>query len=220
MDDNVDMRVLIVEDHRMVAEAFTEIIEQQPDMEVVGYAATVDEARRLARSETPDVVLMDFRLRDGDGVQATLAIKEDRPETQVVMVTSALTDAVLIPALEAGCSGFLTKDRPIGEVLAAVRSAALGESTISPDMLVRLLPRLRPMRKGVAEDLTPRELEVLRLLAAGESTQSIANALVLSSKTVRNHVQSILAKLGVHSKLEAVSTAARRGLIRFDGVAD
>src|SRR5687767_11582678 len=143
MVDKGTVRVLIVEDHRMVAEAFTEIIDQQDDMEVVGYAATVDEARRLAISESPDVVLMDFRLRDGDGVQATVAIKEDRPETQVVMVTSALSDAVLIPALEAGCSGFLTKDRPIGEVLAAVRSAAAGESTISPDVLVRLLPRLR-----------------------------------------------------------------------------
>ena len=214
------MRVLIVEDHRMVAEAFSEIIDQQDDMEVVGYAATVEEARRVAQTAAPDVVLMDFRLRDGDGVAATIAIKEDRPETQVVMVTSALSDAVLIPALEAGCLGFLTKDRPIGEVLAAVRSAAAGESTISPDMLVRLLPRLRPMRKGVAEELTPRELEVLQMLAEGHSTQTIANTLVLSSKTIRNHVQSILEKLGVHSKLEAVSTAARRGLIRFGGLGE
>lgn len=204
----------------MVAEAISEIIDQQDDMEVVGHAATVDDARRLARSETPDVVLMDFRLRDGDGVAATIAIREDRPETQVVMVTSALSDAVLIPALEAGCLGFLTKDRPIGELLAAVRSAAVGESTISPDMLVRLLPRLRPMRKGVAAELTPRELEVLQMLAEGRSTQVIANSLVLSSKTIRNHVQSILEKLGVHSKLEAVSTAARRGLIRFGGLGD
>ena len=201
----------------MVAEAFAEVVEGQPDMEVVGYASNVEDARRVARSSNPDVVLMDYRLKDGDGVAATLLIKQDSPATQVVMVTSALSDAVLIPALEAGCSGFLTKDRPVDEVLAAIRAVHAGESMISPDMLVRLLPRLRPMKKGVGEELTPRELEVLQLLAEGLSTQAIANQLVLSSKTVRNHVQAILAKLGVHSKLEAVATAARRGLIRYGG---
>lgn len=212
------MKVLIVEDHQMVAEAFTEILELQSDIEVVGFAATVEDARRLARLNEPDVVLMDYRLRGGDGVSATELIKRDRPATQVVMVTSALSDAVLIPALEAGCSGFVTKDRPVDEVVAAIRAVHAGESLISPDMLVRLLPRLRPMRKGGAsEELSPRELEVLQLLAEGKSTQTIANDLVLSTKTVRNHVQAILSKLDVHSKLEAVATAARRGLIRYGG---
>ena len=210
------MKVLIVDDHQMVAQALTEVLDQEPDMDVVGRAATVDDAVRLTAVRSPDVVLMDFRLGDGDGVRATELIKRASPEVNVVMVTSVLSESVLVPALEAGCCGFVTKDRPIEEVLAAVRAAHAGESLISPAMLSRLLPSLRPAKKGVGEELTPRELEVLGLLARGLSNPAIADELVLSLKTVRNHVQSVIAKLGAHSKLEAVAAAVRRGLVRLE----
>lgn len=216
------MRVLIVDDHEMVAQALAEVLDHEDDLEVVGRAATVEDARALVRSRGPDIVLMDYRLRDGDGVKATELIKADRPEVQVVMVTSVLSESVLVPAIEAGCSGFVTKDRPVEEVVAALRAAHAGESLISPAMLAHLLPRLRPSRtgpskKGVGEELTPRELEVLRLLARGMSNQAIADQLVLSLKTVRNHVQSVITKLQAHSKLEAVTTAVDKGIVTFGG---
>jgi len=158
---------------------------------------------------------MDYELPDGDGVSAAAAIKRSVPDAKVVILTSFADDAVLVRALEAGCSGFLTKHKSAREVERAVRLAAEGEALISPDVLVRLLPKLsrsEPERK-IGFDLTARELEVLGLLAEGLSGEAIATRLYLSPNTVRNHVQNLLPKLGAHSRLEAVSIAARAGLL-------
>ena len=207
------IRVLVCDDHRVVAEGLAMVLGAQPDVEVVGVTGTVAEVRALATSLRPDVVLMDYALPDGDGVAATAAIKAARPEVKVVMLTSFVDVEVLVAGIEAGCSGFVTKHKAADELTTAVPLAAQGEALVSPDMLARLLPRLRPSYHGVGSDLTPREREVLDLLAQGESKEAIARRLFLSANTVRNHIQNVLGKLGAHSRLEAVATATREGLI-------
>jgi DNA-binding NarL/FixJ family response regulator len=215
MTEDARIRVLIVDDHQMVAESLAAALQREADIELVGIVGTALEAKRTAETERPDVVLMDFRLPDEDGASATEAIKARRPETQVVMVTSADDEAVLLRCLEAGCSGFIPKERPVRELVDAVRAVHAGEALVSPPMLARLLPRLRPSHRSTGTDLTPRELDILSLLARGLSNQGIADRLGISRNTVRNHVQSILAKLEAHSQLEAVSTAVREGIIRY-----
>lgn len=207
------IRVLICDDHRVVAEGLAMVLGAQPDMDVVGVAGGVAEVCEMEAALRPDVVLMDYALPDGDGVAATATIKAARPDVRVVMLTSFLDVDVLVAAIEAGCSGFVTKHKAAEELTTAVRLAVEGEALVSPDMLARLLPRLRPSYHGVGADLTPREREVLDLLAQGESKEAIARRLFLSANTVRNHIQNILGKLGAHSRLEAVATARREGLI-------
>ena len=207
------IKVLIVDDHKVFAEALMKVIEDAPDIDVIGTANSVEEAVAGARVGRPDVILMDFDLPDGNGAEATTQIKRDLPETRVVMLTSFTDEKVLVAAIEAGCSGYVTKHKATEEVLAAVRAAHAGEALISPSMLARVLPRLHRSYRGLGSDLTPREREILTLLADGVATQAIAEALVISPHTVRNHTQSILIKLQAHSKLEAVATAVREGII-------
>lgn len=209
----VPIRVVICDDHRLVAESVALLLGAQPDIEVVAVATTVEEVLRLTASEQPHVVLMDYALPDGDGVGATARLKARHPEVQVVLLTSYVDEDVLVAAIEAGCSGYVTKARGGEELTAAVRLAAEGEALVSPDMLARLLPRLRRQPRGLGADLTARERQVLALLADGASKEAIARRLVLSTNTVRNHIQNVLVKLGVHSRLEAVATATREGLL-------
>lgn len=173
-------------------------------------------ALEAALTTNPDVVLMDYRLPDGDGVDAARKIKRDRPDTKVVMLTAVSDDTVLSQAIQAGCSGYLTKDHTVDELILAVRAAYNGEALISPAMLSRLLDRLSD-RSRPGSDLTARETEVLRLLADGRSNQAIAKALDIRLATVRNHVQRVIEKLHAHSKLEAVAVALRLGLIQNPG---
>lgn len=197
----------------MVAEALAEALERREGIEVLGLAGTAAEARDAAGREEPDVVLMDYMLPDEDGVRTTARIKEDRPQTKVVMLTSQDDDSVLSAAIEAGCSGFLPKDSPIEEVVSAVRAAHVGESVISPALLGRLLKRLHRNPRPAGHTLTPREVEVLSLLAEGASNPVIAERLFISPHTVRNHVQNVITKMGAHSKLEAVAAAVRGGIV-------
>lgn len=208
------IRVLIVDDHELVAESLERLLADQSDIEVVGIAGTGAEALEMAAELRPDVVLMDFKLPDADGTDVARQVKERRPEAKVVMVTGYAEDAILIRAIEAGCSGFVTKQQASATVVSAVRAASVGESLIEPTLLARLLPRLRQTDRRTV-DLTTRETEILKLVAEGLTNQAIAERLVISTNTVRNHVQNILTKLGVHSKLEAVATAVRRGMIRI-----
>ncbi|MFA5890242.1 MAG: response regulator transcription factor [Actinomycetota bacterium] len=207
------IKVLIVDDHKVFAEGLMKALEDQPGIEVVGMAHSVEAALAGARRGKPDVVLMDFDLPDGNGAEATTQIKQDLPATKVVMLTSFTDEKVLVAAIEAGCSGYVTKHKATEEVLAAVRAAHAGEALISPSMLARVLPRLHRSYRGLGSDLTPREREILTLLADGLATGAIAEALVISPHTVRNHTQSILIKLQAHSKLEAVATAVREGIV-------
>lgn len=207
------VRVLVCEDHQVVAQGLALLLNAQPDLEVAGIVGTAAEVEEVALSAHPDVVLMDYGLPDASGVEATVALKSALPDVKVVMLTSYADEDVLVAAIDAGCSGFVTKHKGGQEVLAAVRLAAEGEAAVSPDMLVRLLPRLGRSHRGLGWDLTNREREVLEFLADGTSKDAIAQRLFLSPNTVRNHIQSILTKLGAHSRLEAVATATKEGLL-------
>jgi DNA-binding NarL/FixJ family response regulator len=214
--DGARIRVLIVDDHRLVAEGLASVFSQTEDISVAGIAGTAGEAIEMARLHEPDVVLMDYGLPDGNGAETAAHLRKERPETMVVMVTSFVDDAILLAAIEAGCCGYITKDRSSDEVVAAVRAASQGEALISPSMLGRLLPKLRPGgRKVDVQDLSARELEILRLMADGLQNKQIASKAHVSINTIRNHVQSIFQKLDAHSKLEAVATAVKRGLIQL-----
>jgi DNA-binding NarL/FixJ family response regulator len=215
-DDEVSaapLRVLIVDDHEVFADGLAALLSGEPDVAVAGIASGVADAGALAAQVRPDVVLMDYELLDGTGIEATLAVRSACPTASVVMLTSYSDDTVLLAAIEAGCSGFLTKHRAGREVVDAVRTAAAGEVLISPALLARLLPRLRREPIRAASALTARELQVLELLAEGLSNHAIADRLSVSHNTVRNHVQNLLAKLDAHSRLEAVATAVRQGLV-------
>ena len=208
--------VVVCDDHKVLAEGMAAMLGAEEDIEIVGLAGTVAEVIELADKYSPDVILLDYELPDGDGVAATVALKRSHPEIQVVMLTSFTDEAVLVAALEAGCSGYLTKHAGSQAVVDGVRLAAAGEALISPAMLAQLLPRLTDTggRVSVGFGLSARELEVLELFADGASTKTIADRLHLSANTVRNYSQAILTKLDVHSRLEAVAVAVRGGVIR------
>ncbi len=206
------IRVLIIDDHRVFASSLARVLDAEPDMEVV--AAVDSEAAAIAvMSAEVDVVLIDFRLGPSDGLVATRRLVAQWPQARVVMLTASNDEAVMISAVDAGCSGFITKTEPLETVLAAVRGAAAGDAVISPSLLGRLLPRLVARPRGRNPDLTVREQEVLALMAQGGSNQEIADQLFISRDTVRNHVASILSKLGVNSRLQAVTVGLQRGMI-------
>jgi len=205
--------MLLVDDHELVAEALRHALDREPDLVVVGHATTVEEGVKAARELHPDVVLMDFQLPDGRGTDATALIKQDRPQTTVVMLTSQAEGAVLAAALEAGCSGFVAKSANFGELAAAIRSVLAGEVRVPSSLLTQLAAFLQPRPAALGADLTPRELQVLKLLAEGKSTVAMMQELVVSIHTVRNHIRNILTKLNAQSRLEAVTVATRQGLI-------
>ena len=215
--ERTPIRVMIADDHAVFADGLSALLSVHDDVTVAGVAGGVEDAVTLARRTAPDVVLMDYDLPDGTGVEAAARVLAACPSAKVVMLTSFADDAILVAAIEAGCSGFVTKHRAGREVVDAVRAAAAGEALISPSLLARLLPRLRGEPGGEASRLTRREAEVLELLAEGLSNRAIAERLAVSLNTVRNHVQNLLTKLHSHSRLEAVAAAARQGLLVRNG---
>ncbi len=209
------IKVLIIDDHRVFADGLARVMSDEPDIEVIGVASSGHQGIAMAATLSPTVVLVDYHLPDHDGLAITARIKAHAAETYVVMLTGSAEDSVLLSAIEAGCSGYLTKTSTAVEVAQAVRLAAAGEATISPRELARLLPQLGRNQQSIGSDLTPRELQILGLLAPGTANSAIATDLHLSINTVRNYVQSILTKLGAHSKLEAVAVGVQQGLIRY-----
>ena len=210
---HASIRLLVVDDHQLFASSVADALAAEPDIEVVGMAHDVAGAERAVAMAKPDVVLLDHRLPDGDGVATISRLTQLHPAAQIVVLTASTADQVLVAAIEAGAAGFLSKTRSLRELKAAVRAAAAGESVISPELLSRLLPRMRGPGRGGVSTLTPREVEVLELVAQGLSNAAIADRLVVSVHTVRNHVANLSAKLGAHSKLEAVSLGLREGVI-------
>jgi DNA-binding NarL/FixJ family response regulator len=207
--------VLIVDDHVMFAESLARLLRDEDGIDVVGLASTGADALEIAHRLQPDVVLIDYQMPDQDGVALSGEIKDRDPQIMVVMLTGSADDRVLLAAIEAGCSGFLTKDRAAAEVADAVRAAAAGEALITPALLARLLPKLGRQHQSIGAELTARELDVLGCMARGLTNKAVAGELFLSVNTVRNYTQSILTKLGAHSKLEAVSKAVRVGIIDY-----
>jgi DNA-binding NarL/FixJ family response regulator len=190
---------------------------REPDMEVVGIAGTVADAKVMSR-ERLDVVLMDYRLPDGTGAEATRAIKARWPAARVVMVTALTDDETVLESIQAGADGYLTKDRAAEDVVAAVRAAHAGETLLPRSVIVEIARRVAAARdrgdeRRVVEPLTPRELEILRALTEGMSTPQICEQLFIAPNTLRTHVQNIMGKLRVHSKLEAVAFALKYRLV-------
>ena len=206
------MRVLIVEDHQVVADGLSALLNDQPDMKVVGSAASVVDAVARAQELKPEVVLVDFRLIDGTGADAGIAIRQVRPDTKLIFLTREDSDAARFAAIEAGASAFIHKSRAANEVVDAIRTVASGGTLFTPRTIATLLNRRREMDTQL-ESLTPREKEVLRLMAEGVASRDIAAKLGISYTTVRTHIRSLGSKLGVHSKLEAIVKARELALI-------
>lgn len=205
-------RVLIIEDHQVVAEGLAALINDQEDMQVVGQAGSVAESVVRATELKPDLALIDFRLTDGTGADAAASIRQVRPDTKVIFLTREDTDAARFAALQAGASAFIHKSRAAQEVVDAIRSVASGGSLFTPRTISRLLNSRREVEIQL-ERLTPREKEVLRLMAEGVSSREIAGRLGISYTTVRTHIRSFGSKLGVHSKLEAIVKARELALV-------
>jgi two-component system response regulator DevR len=205
-------RVLIVEDHQVVAEGLAALINGQKDMEVVGHVGSVADSIARTAELQPDLVLVDFRLTDGTGADAATGIREMRPETKLIFLTREDSDAARFAALESGASAFIHKSRAAQEVVEAIRTVAQGGSLFTPRTISQLLNSRREIEAQL-ERLTPREKEVLRLMAEGTSSRDIASHLGISYTTVRTHIRSLGSKLGVHSKLEAIVKARELALV-------
>ncbi|MEU0479937.1 response regulator transcription factor [Streptosporangium sp. NPDC006013] len=204
------LRVMIVDDHPVVREGLRGMLEAAPGISVAGEAASGDEAVVRAGELRPDVILMDLRMPDGDGVSATSRILAEWPESRVIVLTTYETDADIVRAVEAGAAGYLLKDTSRADLLAAIRSAAQGETVLSPSVATRLVTR---MRAPVTESLSPRETEVLSLVARGLTNAEIGKALFISEATVKTHLLRVFGKLGVSDRTAAVTTALDRGLL-------
>lgn len=208
------MSLLIVDDHAMLADGIASYLAHAPDIEVTGIAGTGQQALKLLAERAAEVVLLDFRLPDTTGDELAKSILLRWPASKILMITANDDDDVVVRAINAGCQGFLPKGRTGAELLAALRAVHAGQAVFDPATLARALSRLRhDSDRRVGDDLTPRELEVLQLLASGLSTKAIAVELRLRPATVRNHVQNTLTKLNAHSQLEAVAFAVRHGIV-------
>ena len=206
------IRVLIVEDHQIVADGLTALLNDQRDIRVVGNVASVSESAPAAAELTPDVVLLDFRLNDGTGADAAAAIRRVNPVAKHIFLTREDSDVARFAALESGASGFIHKSRAANEVVDAIRKVAAGQTLITPSSIASLLNRRRES-ESQRESLTAREKEVLRLMAEGLPSREIASKLGISYATVRTHIRSLGAKLGVHSKVQAIVKARELALV-------
>lgn len=212
MTDTGTIRVMIVEDHRIVAEGLVALLSGLPDMTVVGSAGSVAESAPLAQSQSPDVALLDFRLPDGTGAEAGARIRELRPDTKLIFLSRDDSDAARIAAVEVGASAFLHKSRAATEVVDAIRLVAKGGNLITPRTVATLVTKRRT-RTTQLQSLTAREKDVLRLLATGAGSRDISQALGISYTTMRTHLRSLGRKLGVHSRIEAIAKSRELGLL-------
>ena len=212
-------RVAVIDDHRTLAELLAVALQAEPGVEFVGHASTAAAGRDLVERTHPDVVLMDFGLPDLDGVRATVRLLDEHPDVRVVMLTAATGAHVISQAAAAGAVAFVAKSGGLAEVIAAVRTARKGSMVVDPSLLATFGRQSAP--GAAAPLLTPREQEVLELLGLGFDVRRAAKRLGISLHTCRGHVKSLLAKLSVHSQLEAVVAATRLGLLQAgDGGAE
>jgi DNA-binding NarL/FixJ family response regulator len=204
------IRLLIADDHPVVRDGLSGMFASDPDFEVLGEAGDGAEAVRLAAALRPDVILMDLRMPGMDGVAAITELARKGSAARVLVLTTYDTDAYVLPAVEAGATGYLLKDAPRAELLRAVRAAAQGQAVLAPSVATRLMSRVRAPGR---EPLSGRELEVLELVAAGNTNRDAAARLFISEATVKSHLLNIYAKLGVGDRAAAVAVAFRRGLL-------
>ena len=204
------IRVMLVDDHPVVREGLRGMLEAEPDLTVVSEAGSGEEAVALARSVEADVILMDLRMRDLDGVGATELILREHPARKVVVLTTYETDADILRAVEAGAAGYLLKDASRTDLANAIRAAARGETVLAPSVAGKLVNQVR---RPVAQTLSAREVEVLGLVAKGLTNADIGRALHISEATVKTHLLRTFAKLEVSDRTAAVTTAMSLGLL-------
>lgn len=203
------IRILCVEDHPVYREGLRTIIGLEPDMVLVAYAANAVQAIAEFRSHRPDVTLMDFRLPGANGVDILIAIRGEFPQARVIMLTTSDGDADIQRALRAGASAYILKSMPMDELLGVIRSVHAGRRHIPPDVAVRLAEHMGD------DDLTARELEVLRLIRDGYRNKQIADQLTISENTVNFHIKNLMDKLRANDRTHAVTIALRRGLLQI-----
>ena len=209
--------VLLVDDHSVVRQGVRAFLLTQPDLSVVGEAGSGEEAVNLAEQTVPDVILMDLIMPNMDGVEATRRVKQVSPRSQIVVLTSYHEDEHIFPALKAGALSYILKDVSAMELADAVRKAAAGEAVLHPRIAARVIKELQGRRDETLNpfnELSERELEVLKLIADGMSNAEIAAKLVLSEKTVKGHVSNILSKLQLADRTQAAVYAWRQGVVR------
>ena len=202
-------RVLVVDDQALIREGLVTMLGLVPGLEVVGAAADGEAAVALVAVQRPDVALMDLRMPRLDGVEATRRIRAQHPGTQVIVLTTYADDESIIGALQAGARGYLTKDAGVDEIRRAIETVAAGQALLDPAVQARLVARLAP---PAPDDLTPREVDVLRLIAAGLSNQEIGARLFISEATVKTHINNLFSKTGVRDRAQAVAYAYRHRL--------
>jgi DNA-binding NarL/FixJ family response regulator len=217
-------RVLLVDDHQLLTDSLARLLTAEPDIEVVGIAGSVAETRRLS-AQRMDVVLMDYRLPDGTGADATRIVKARWPGARVVMLTAVQDDETVLESIQAGADGYLTKDRAVDDVVAAVRDAHNGETLLPRSVVMGIAQRVatardRSVERPSIEPLTARELEVLRALAEGLTSPEICDRLSISRNTLRTHIQHVMTKLHAHSKLEAVTVGLRYRIVEPPRIED
>lgn len=208
------IRILLVDDHPVVRAGLSGLLVSQPDFQIVGEAANGLEALGLLEQTGADVVLMDLRMPQMDGVTAIRQVRARFPKVQILVLTTYDTDSEIVRAIEAGATGYLLKDVPREELFRAVRLCAKGEAVLSPPVAARLLGR---MRAPIEETLSVRELEVLALVAKGFSNKEVARKLKISEATVKTHLLHTFDKLGVDDRTAAVTVALERGILRLEG---
>jgi DNA-binding NarL/FixJ family response regulator len=208
------LTVLIADDHAVVREGLRGMLSAEPGLTVIAEAGSGDEAVTMARQHRPDVVLMDLRMPGGDGVTATAGVLAAVPGTRVVVLTTYETDADIVRAVEAGATGYLLKDTPRADLIAAIRAAARGETVLGPTVAGRLVSHLR---RPAVEPLSGRETEVLALVASGQTNAEIGRALFIGEATVKTHLLRAFSKLGVSDRTAAVTKAIELGMLPTPG---
>jgi two-component system, NarL family, response regulator LiaR len=212
MDNSQVIRVMLVDDHNVVRSGFATFLKAYEDFELVGEARNGKEALNLCRQTEPDVILMDLMMPEMDGIAATRAILADHPEIKIIAMTSFEEEQLVQGVLAAGAISYLIKNITSDELAKAIRDAVSGRSTLSPEAAKVLIQATRPGKQPLF-DLTERELEVLQLVVQGQSNQQIAETLVISITTVKAHISSILSKLQVSSRTEAIAYAIKHKLV-------
>jgi NarL family two-component system response regulator LiaR len=211
------IRILLVDDHHMVRMGLKAYFSTLPDIQVVAEAATGEEAVRLAAELTPDVVLMDLIMPGMDGVEATRQVRKSSPHSQVIVVTSYHEDEHIFPAIRAGALSYVLKDIDPDVLAEAIRRANAGEAVLNPRVAARMVKELNGERRETVNpfsELTNREMDVLRQIASGKSNQEIAEALVISEKTVKSHITNLLNKLHLTDRTQAAVYAWQEGIVR------
>lgn len=212
------IRILLVDDHVLFREGLAGLLRPEPDFDLVGQAGTAREAIQLARQLQPDLILMDFTLPDGTGLDVTQAVLETNPSVSIVFLTIHEDDDRLFSAIRSGAKGYLLKNVPVDSLLASLRGLQRGEAPLSPTLTLRMINEFsrltasEPADASALLNLTNREVDILRLLAHGATNQEIAARLVISENTVKNHVHNILEKLNVRNRREAARFAKKNHL--------